>query len=232
MFGETKKITKVGHRYPIQRNSAPSLSSPTKQSKYTSGWTPLSTKMTVAPQQHALPQQSLPPTPPPSLSHKQPPPITPTLSPPISSLARSCDDVKRPLKRLKRTTLFNSSSLAEMDDSEESELYAAAIPADTAESVRKDIAPFLLKHIPGQYAPQGPGIQTHQDIEQKGNTKFCYRHRPDIKCRRQADEPNMEQLQKVCMPSFLWCLVHACIVADSRFQGDGNTPNCRSASNI
>lgn len=95
-----------------------------------------------------------------------------------------------------------------MDDSEEPELYAAAIPADTAESVRKDVAPFLSKHIPEQYAPQGP--QTQQNIGQKGNTKFCYRHRPDIKCQRQVDEPNMEQLQKVCLPSFLIACMHCC----------------------
>lgn len=81
----------------------------------------------------------------------------------------------------------------------EPELFAPAIPADTAENVKKGVGPFLSKHIPEQYAPQGPQGQqdTQQDESEKGNTKYCYRHRPDIKCRRQADEPTMEQLQKV-----------------------------------
>lgn len=78
------------------------------------------------------------------------------------------------------------------------ELFAPAIPADTAENVKKGVGPFLSKHIPEQYAPQGPRGQqdTQQDESEKGNTKYCYRHRPDIKCRRRADEPTMEQLQK------------------------------------
>lgn len=58
------------------------------------------------------------------------------------------------------------------------------------------IAPFLARHIPEQYAPLGKQSfqQTHPD---KSNTKFCYRHRPDLKCRRQANEPSMDQLQNV-----------------------------------
>lgn len=53
------------------------------------------------------------------------------------------------------------------------------------------VAPFLAKHIPQQYAPLAPD---QRDL----STKFCYRHRPDIKCRRTADEPSMEILQRVC----------------------------------
>ncbi|KAH0603412.1 uncharacterized protein H6S33_007734 [Morchella sextelata] len=160
--------------------------------------------MTVAPQRrHAspLPQplQPILPAPPisPSQSLKRPFASTPTLSTNVLSLTRPCENVQRPLKRLKRSSVFNDNSAVEMDGSEP-ELYAAAIPADTAESVRKDVSPFLSKHIPGQYAPQGSQQQQdgQHDLEEKGNTKFCYRHRPDIKCRRQADEPTMEELQK------------------------------------
>lgn len=60
----------------------------------------------------------------------------------------------------------------------------------------QSIAPFLAEHIPEQYAPWGvhpkPSSRSNET-----NTKFCYRHRPDLKCRRQADEPSMDQLQNV-----------------------------------
>ncbi|KAI9767972.1 MAG: hypothetical protein M1840_005284 [Geoglossum simile] len=53
------------------------------------------------------------------------------------------------------------------------------------------VAPFLAKHIPSKYAPL-------QEIPPSlgSSAKYCYRHRPDLNCRRQADEPSMEQLQK------------------------------------
>jgi hypothetical protein len=64
------------------------------------------------------------------------------------------------------------------------------------------VAPFLAKHIPEQYAHQGvsiPANDTTKDSTKKNpNTKYCYRHRPDSKCRRTADEPTMENLQRVC----------------------------------
>jgi F-box/WD-40 domain protein MET30 len=60
----------------------------------------------------------------------------------------------------------------------------------------KNVAPFLAKHIPEQYAPLGS--QTGQLVEiSSANSKYCYRHRPDLKCRRQADEPTMDKLQRV-----------------------------------
>ena len=59
------------------------------------------------------------------------------------------------------------------------------------------VAPFLAKHIPEQYAPGG-GLNSSGNAKTKDpNTKYCYRHRPDLKCRRQADEPSMDQLQHV-----------------------------------
>ena len=68
------------------------------------------------------------------------------------------------------------------------------------------IAPFLAKHSPTQYNPVGHLIpqpksddHKHDHHQDPSNTKFCYRHRPDLKCRRQANEPSMEQLQNVCL---------------------------------
>lgn len=64
----------------------------------------------------------------------------------------------------------------------------------------KNVAPFLARHIPEQYAPLGS--QGGQPVEiSSANSKYCYRHRPDLKCRRQADEPTMDKLQRVSSSS-------------------------------
>lgn len=67
----------------------------------------------------------------------------------------------------------------------------------TSRHAEQAIAPFLAKHIPMQYNPLGHTQQPplNPDIPADSSTRFCYRHRPDIKCRRQANEPSMEQLQ-------------------------------------
>lgn len=61
------------------------------------------------------------------------------------------------------------------------------------ESASLAVSPFLSKHIPGQYAPQGQPDSSNLDY----STRYCYRHRPDLKCRRQVDEPSMDILQRV-----------------------------------
>jgi hypothetical protein len=61
------------------------------------------------------------------------------------------------------------------------------------------VAPFLAKHIPEQYAPLGVQEPTDTKPRKDPNTKYCYRHRPDSKCKRTADEPSMENLQRVSM---------------------------------
>lgn len=63
------------------------------------------------------------------------------------------------------------------------------------EQASQTVTPFLQQHIPQQYDPLGGESQPQQ--MDGSNTRFCYRHRPDLKCRRQADEPSMEQLQTV-----------------------------------
>lgn len=67
--------------------------------------------------------------------------------------------------------------------------------ASTSRTAGEAIAPFLAKHIPTAYAPTGskPVDSSLKDP----STKFCYRHRPDLKCRRTADEPSMDNLQRV-----------------------------------
>jgi hypothetical protein len=66
--------------------------------------------------------------------------------------------------------------------------------------VDENIAPFLAKHIPSQYAPLGKDTGTTAGPSTKNvNSRYCYRHRPDLKCRRQADELSMDHLQWVCL---------------------------------
>lgn len=67
--------------------------------------------------------------------------------------------------------------------------------ASTAKHARQTVAPFLAKHIPSQYAPLGKDEKPVGEARKDPNSKFCYRHRPDMLCRRQADEPSMDKLQ-------------------------------------
>ncbi|KAH8673429.1 WD domain-containing protein [Xylariales sp. PMI_506] len=63
--------------------------------------------------------------------------------------------------------------------------------------VGQALTPFLREHIPGLYAPVGkPESMVPRNANFKDqNSKFCYRHRPDSKCRRAADEDKMELIQ-------------------------------------
>lgn len=69
--------------------------------------------------------------------------------------------------------------------------------SSTTRIAGQTVAPFLAKHIPEQYAPLGVQEGTDTKSKKNPNTKYCYRHRPDLKCRRTADEPSMENLQRV-----------------------------------
>ncbi|KAH7162231.1 WD40-repeat-containing domain protein [Dactylonectria estremocensis] len=70
--------------------------------------------------------------------------------------------------------------------------------------VGKTVSPFLKEHIPGLYAPIGKNRQLGSVVnvhsaptvrKRDPNSKFCYRHRPDSKCRRAADETKMGFIQ-------------------------------------
>lgn len=67
----------------------------------------------------------------------------------------------------------------------------------TSKLAGQTVAPFLARHIPEQYAPLGGSDRPSTPANKDPNTKYCYRHRPDLKCRRQVDEPSMDQLQHV-----------------------------------
>ena len=89
---------------------------------------------------------------------------------------------------------FNGLSGKDQVEEEESITISA-----TSKQATQTVAPFLAKHIPEQYAPMGGLDQAGHSRSKDTNTKYCYRHRPDMKCRRQANEPSMDQLQHVCV---------------------------------
>ena len=74
--------------------------------------------------------------------------------------------------------------------------------ASTAKSASQTVETFLTRHIPHAYAPLGSPGDGSVKKPQDSNSKFCYRHRPDMLCRRQADEPSMDKLQKVCQNKY------------------------------
>ncbi|KAH6624100.1 quinon protein alcohol dehydrogenase-like superfamily [Chaetomium sp. MPI-SDFR-AT-0129] len=62
--------------------------------------------------------------------------------------------------------------------------------------IGKTVTPFLKEHIPSLYAPVGKSRNEQSAREKNPNTKYCYRHRPDSKCRRAADEAKMVMIQR------------------------------------
>ncbi|KAL3471942.1 quinon protein alcohol dehydrogenase-like superfamily [Aspergillus californicus] len=84
---------------------------------------------------------------------------------------------------------------AELDSHQHSSHGFGNVTNTPAKLATQNVAPFLARHIPKQYAPLGGQGVLPAEL-QSANSKFCYRHRPDLKCRRQADEPSMDKLQR------------------------------------
>jgi hypothetical protein len=81
---------------------------------------------------------------------------------------------------------------------------ASRLPNMSQQLMNKTMTPFLREHIPGIYAPLGkPENLPQGDTAQTKdpNSKYCYRHRPDSKCRRAADESKMALIQSVSPPN-------------------------------
>lgn len=72
-----------------------------------------------------------------------------------------------------------------------------------AQLAKQNVAPFLAKYHPRQYAPLRSENGT-PEIPRPVNAGYCYRHQPDSKCRRQADEQSMRQLQRVSLPNLFF----------------------------
>lgn len=61
--------------------------------------------------------------------------------------------------------------------------------------IRQTVMPFLKEHIPELYAPIGKADNQETSRRKDPNSKYCYRHRPDSKCRKAADEKKMATIQ-------------------------------------
>jgi len=77
---------------------------------------------------------------------------------------------------------------------------ASRLPNISQQFINQSMTPFLREHIPSLYAPIGkPDLPSMTSLKNKDpNSKYCYRHRPDSKCRRAADESKMALIQSVC----------------------------------
>lgn len=82
-------------------------------------------------------------------------------------------------------------------DTNETTKETATTSETLAQLAKKNVAPFLTKYHPRQYAPLRSEDGTPA-IPRAVNAGYCYRHQPDSKCSRQADEVSMRQLQQVC----------------------------------
>lgn len=120
-----------------------------------------------------------------------------------SCRATDVDVMESPRKRRKLSddgpvdVTLNPDSFVEIPDQEpqdggsvdeRSKALVATTPKNLAE---KNVAPFLAKHIRDQHAPMNNLEPANR------NTRYCYRHRPDMKCRRRADDITMGQMQQV-----------------------------------
>lgn len=80
------------------------------------------------------------------------------------------------------------------------EANIATISTDT-KVADQTVAPFLAQHIPVQQTLPEASDQSHKvvPITKADDSKksYCYRHRPGLNCRKQIDEPSMDQLQRV-----------------------------------
>lgn len=71
--------------------------------------------------------------------------------------------------------------------------------------VGQTVTPFLKEHVPSLYAPiskiESSTSALEPSTQKNFNSKYCYRHRPDSKCRKAADEDKMAMIQSVgCCP--------------------------------
>lgn len=70
--------------------------------------------------------------------------------------------------------------------------------------VGQTVTPFLKEHVPSLYAPVSKiesAFPNEPSRQKEYNSKYCYRHRPDSKCRKAADENKMAMIQSVRFPT-------------------------------
>ncbi len=126
-------------------------------------------------------------------SHHQSPAKRRRLSPPVLDFHSSIDAFQPYVPRDFEEAFVNLETAQQSKAERKGNITLSA----TSKMAGQTVTPFLLKHIPDQYAPMGGLDSTGSPRAKDSNTKYCYRHRPDLKCRRQANEPSMGQLQHV-----------------------------------
>ncbi|KAI1936833.1 hypothetical protein LOZ66_004340 [Ophidiomyces ophidiicola] len=131
-----------------------------------------------------------------------------TLKPTDSSTPVMTGDFQAPARKRRRL-----SPESWTDDEPSSSVFGPSLPSlpkrecddKTDPSVKehqlqlaeKNVAPFLTKHIRDQHAAMNRFEPLETPNSSKNpNSKYCYRHRPDLKCRRQADEITMDHMQQ------------------------------------
>lgn len=82
------------------------------------------------------------------------------------------------------------------DHSDGSRITNMNVPSNL---VGQAVTPYLKDHIPSLYSPVTKIDSTHtrQSFPKNFNSKYCYRHSPDSKCRKSANEDKMAMIQSV-----------------------------------
>ncbi|KAF2403231.1 WD40 repeat-like protein [Trichodelitschia bisporula] len=120
-------------------------------------------------------------------SNKQAMPFTADVPTEPHKTRRSSFALRRQSSKAMSSTVTDEQYRVRLGDEGAGDNIAVSISSDT-------VTPFLARHIPETYNPMNGSMNDNQPVAES-NTKYCNRHRPDLKCRRQADEPSMEQLQ-------------------------------------
>ncbi|KAI1434401.1 quinon protein alcohol dehydrogenase-like superfamily [Xylaria sp. CBS 124048] len=107
------------------------------------------------------------------------------LQPPLATLTQAEDSSAKP-------------SRDNCDRRRPGENDTSRLPNISRQSMSQSVTPFLREHIPTFYAPVSKLDLPHMaNLKNKDpNSKYCYRHRPDSKCRRAADESKMALIQR------------------------------------
>ena len=85
------------------------------------------------------------------------------------------------------------------------EANVSTIISNNTEIVEQTVTQLLDQRILAQHIPPEASDDNHKLVPSQAETSqtekskksYCYRHRPGSKCRRQVDEPSMDQLQRV-----------------------------------
>ncbi|KAL4878047.1 quinon protein alcohol dehydrogenase-like superfamily [Aspergillus karnatakaensis] len=116
-------------------------------------------------------------------------------APLVMTERRRSDDASDSHESSSFKSIFGGPSQSPELRAEDLESHHHAHYEGSSKLTTQNVAPFLARHIPEQYAPLGPQSILPAQLH-SANSKYCYRHRPDLKCRRQADEPSMDLLQR------------------------------------